>query len=268
MSPIGSNTGSGGNGASGTGQTVRDEFDPTAIGAEIKNPEEEAGAKSVAGEYEKTAIGVTQGECIVSLAEKHGHFWKTIWNHEDNYEARSRRKNANVLMPDDRVRIPTPTVKEEDGATEQKHTFKLKNPPSVIRIKIMIAWEPFANEPYKLWLNKEDPPREGKTDAKGIIEEEIPPRQVWALLRVGPEIEQYEHVLQIGWLDPIDTLSGVVARLNNLGYAAGPIVNFGSSNIIPLGLRKSIRQFQVDHGLKPTSAFDQDTKDKLYELGI
>ncbi|MEM7623752.1 MAG: peptidoglycan-binding domain-containing protein, partial [Planctomycetota bacterium] len=64
-------------------------------------------------------------------------------------------------------------------------------------------------------------------------------------------------------------VAGVTARLNNTGYHAGPVFNFGNkSNIIPSKLRGAIKQFQTDHGITPTTVFDQKTKDKLYELGI
>lgn len=257
------------NGAAAGAGSIEEVFDNATVGDDIANEQGAAAAeKSVKGEFEQTAVRAMAGDCVVSLADEHGHFWETIWKHADNHEARTKRKNANVLLPNDTLRIPIPEPKQESVAAEQKHTFKLKNPPSVLRIKVLRVWEPMANEPYKLWLSSDEPPREGKTDAKGVIEEEIPARQMAARLEVGTALELYEYDLQLGWLDPIDTLAGVTARLNNVGYAAGLVLSFGSSNIIPNGMRDAIKLFQTDHGLKPTSVFDAKTRDKLYELGI
>ena len=247
---------------------MRDEIDNSNVDLTITNDLENAAEQSKDGTFEHTAIGVMQGDCIVSLADEYGFWWETIWNHSDNHKVRSTRKNANILRPHDVVRVPAPEPKQEDGATESKHTFKLKTPPSVFRVKILVVWEAFANKPYKLRLNKEDPPIEGTTDAKGVIEVDIPPRQVWAELEVGDDLERYEYVLQMGHLDPIDSTPGVVARLNNVGYAAGPVWSFGTSNIIPSGMRRAVKQFQTDYGRRPTSVFDEKTRDKLHKLGI
>lgn len=197
MTRIVSTSGSaGGAGSSGSaGNTIKDEIDNSAVGSDIKNAEDDGGTQSVEGTFEHTAIDVMQGDCFVSLAAEHGYFWKTLWNHGDNYEVKKVRKNANVLMPGDTIRVPVRTEKQESGATEARHTFKLKNPPSVLRIKVLLIWEAFASEPYKLWLNEEDPPIEGTTDGNGVIEEEIPPETVWAKLEVGSELELYEYVL-------------------------------------------------------------------------
>ena len=74
----------------------------------------------------KTHI-VKQGESVAGIAKKYGFSnWLTIYNHADNAELKQKRPNPNVLYPGDKVVIPEKTVKEESGATEQRHRFRFK----------------------------------------------------------------------------------------------------------------------------------------------
>jgi hypothetical protein len=50
--------------------------------------------------------------------------------------------------------------------------------------------------------------------------------------------------LGIGYLDPLDQVTGIQARLNNLGYYAGDI---GYANDDPQALQLGIEEFEVDH---------------------
>ena len=77
---------------------------------------------------------VKQGDCISSIAQKHGLFWDKVWNHPKNANLQERRKDPNVLSPGDVVFVPDKDEKEESGATEQRHRFKRKGVPEKLRI--------------------------------------------------------------------------------------------------------------------------------------
>ena len=57
------------------------------------------------------------------------------------------------------------------------------------------------------------------TDGDGYVEQEIPAKAERATLKIG----ELELDLRIGHLDPVDTTTGLVARLNNLGYYNGDL---------------------------------------------
>jgi hypothetical protein len=80
---------------------------------------------------------VNSGDCISSVAFNHGFFWETLWNHGDNSELKSKRKDPNILKEGDVVHIPDLTLKEESCATENRHRFKLKGVPAKLKLRLM-----------------------------------------------------------------------------------------------------------------------------------
>src|SRR4051794_29578662 len=49
---------------------------------------------------------VEQGDTIVALAERHGLFARTLWEHPQNAALRDLRARMDVLLPGDEVYIP------------------------------------------------------------------------------------------------------------------------------------------------------------------
>jgi hypothetical protein len=219
------------------------------------------------GEFYYSAHVVSQGECLIRVSAENGYWWETLWNHADNAELKKGRKNPNVLLPEDRIRVPKVRLKTEDGATEQKHKFKCKIEPSILRLRVSVFDEPLANKPYKLEV--EGKLYTGTTNGDGQIEQKVPCRARAGHLVVGEPPEEREYDLQIGDLDPLDTIAGIKERLNNLGYAAGPICDWDYFNNWPVpAFRKALRKFQLNHDLKITGIVDKMTKDALLKTGI
>lgn len=104
---------------------------------------------------------VTSGDCFSSLSFEHGFFWETLWNHGKNAELKSRRKDPNILKEGDVVHIPDLTLKEEQGATEQRHKFKLKGVPAKLKVRVMRA---------KVEKEKQSSPSGGNGSAPGGLE--------------------------------------------------------------------------------------------------
>jgi hypothetical protein len=92
------------------------------------------------------------------------------------------------------------------------------------------------------------------TDSKGRISHRIPTNIDQGTLI----IDEQEIVLKIGELAPIEELTGVQARLNNLGYDCGPPT--GTMNAIT---EEALGRFQVLHGLVATGKVTPDTTAKL-----
>lgn len=162
---------------------------------------------------------VRPGDCLQSIADEHGHFWKTIWDHADNADLRRVRKDPMVIQPGDRLTIPPLEAGNESGGTEQRHRFRRKGVPAVLKIQLLRDGEPRADEPWTLELDGNH--LDGSTDDEGRITLTIPPGARRGLLRVGEGEDETIQAIDLGHLAPHDTVRGVQQRLNNLGFYEG-----------------------------------------------
>jgi hypothetical protein len=197
---------------------------------------------------------VQQGDCISSIASEHGFFWETIWNHPNNAQLKKLRKDPNILFPGDVVFIPDKRLKEVQRPTGHMHRFKLKNAPAKFRLQLFEGEVPRANQAYELTVNGKKFP--GKTDAKGVLNQSIPPDATEGELIIGPQRERY--TLVFGYLNPLSELSGVQARLNNLGYDCG-----AADGQMNEETETALRAFQARFGLKETGVLDGPTREKI-----
>jgi hypothetical protein len=205
------------------------------------------------GEYE-----VDQGECVASIAFEHGHFWETIWNDPANLDLKNARGNPYVLLPGDRLHIPPLQAKVESGSTEQRHRFKRKGVPEKLHIRILDEnGKPLSGVNYSIEVDGHL--TASATDAEGNIVHYIPPNARYGTILL-PKLNR-EIPLSLGWLDPAMELSGVQARLNNLGYDAGEEDGRWDDSV-----REAIWQFQQVNNLPVTGELDEMTRSKLTQL--
>jgi N-acetylmuramoyl-L-alanine amidase len=208
------------------------------------------------GPVGKGAYEVQQGDCIESIAFRNGHFWEYLWDHIDNKELKDTRKNPNTLLPNDKVTIPPLRRRDEKAATDRIHKFKRKGVPSRIHITVKFEGELRANEPYVLRID--DKEFSSTTSASGEIIHPIPPDAVSGELWVGKGGDMQQFSLKLGWIDPITELSGVQARLANLGFFGGePDGEWTDETAVAIG------EFQESQKLKVTSELDEATKKAL-----
>lgn len=198
-----------------------------------------------------------QGDCIESIAEEHGYFWETLWNHENNKELRSARLNPNVLCQDDVVFIPEKREKIEMCASEKRHRFRRKGVPSILRIVLKNEQDkPRANVAYTLEVD--GTLFSGETDSKGQLMQHISPNAKRGKLTTGIGEEAEEQEFQLGYLDPISEFTGVQERLNNLGFDCGEI-----DGVIGPQTQEAIGAFQQEYKLEPTGKLDNATRQEL-----
>lgn len=202
-----------------------------------------------------TTVTVRQGDCIASIADTHGFFPDTIWDHTENRELKELRKNPNVLAPGDRVHIPDLTERKERIATEKKHSFRRKGVPEVLRVQFLIEGEPRADQSCCVKIGPKD--IETMTDQDGWLEVPIPPGAAKAVVKFETG-GRYE--LDLGGMDPVTTIEGVQKRLQNLEIYHGPVDGKASGE-----LSKAIELFQRVHDLDPTGTMDTDTQTVLEE---
>jgi len=199
---------------------------------------------------------VKQGDSVISLSERHGHFAVTIWDDPANAELKAERDNMNALLPGDVVVIPDKRPKGVSKPATQRHKFRRKGVPAQLRLQIFDVETPRASQDYTLVVD--GAVIKGTTDARGVLEEWIDPGARRGKITIGPD--KYLIELTFGHLDPHDELPGIQKRLNNLGFDCGEPT--GQMNDKTQG---ALRAFQARFGLPITGEPDQATIDKLTE---
>lgn len=200
---------------------------------------------------------VTQGECLASIAAMYGFDVDTIWDFAGNSTLRQDRESPNLLLPGDEVQLPEKQLKEESGATEKHHRFRVKGVPATLRIRVQRNGQPISNAAWKAQLGGKW--QEGKTDGEGMLKLRLSPLCDAGLLRME---DGTEFRLLLRELDPLETISGVQGRLNNLGYAAGPI-----TGVVDPITEDAVKAFQTDNPpLEANGVIDSKTRDKLKEI--
>jgi len=184
---------------------------------------------------------VQQGDCVESIAAQFGLAWEQVWNHPDNVELRKHR-DPNVLLPGDFLSIPERILRWESCVTDREHSFVLKGRSSKLVLVLKDFDKPRASEKYV--LSVDGLLVSGTTDQNGRLEALIEPGARTGRLLVGPSSALEEYTLQLGHIDPIQEVTGIEARLRNLGY-------------------RSLAEFQKKYRLDVTGQPDEPTLKKL-----
>ncbi|MFO0556067.1 MAG: peptidoglycan-binding protein [Polyangiaceae bacterium] len=209
---------------------------------------------------------VRQGECLASIADRYGFAdWRRVYDHPSNTELRQARPDPHVLFPGDVVEIPDHETTWVSCATERTHEFVVRKPRVFFRLRLKYDTdEPIAGKSYRLELG--DTVFEGKTAGDGLIEHPVPvhvERGLLELWLVGspPDPPSMTLPVKLGHLDPVDTPSGVLARLANLGFYSG-----APSDELDEDAESALAAFQEKHGIEVTGQPCDATRKKLRSL--
>lgn len=212
-----------------------------------------------------TTHKVEQGDTLVGIAHQYGfRNWEVIWSHAQNQQLRSQRDDPQVLSPGDEVFIPEKQPKEFRCETRKRHTFKVRSLKALVRQVLEDEdGKPYAGKEFKLVVDGQT--YLGKTDSKGLVEQEVPAGAKQATLTLWPDDDDpgatMTWTLQLGHLDPIDSTTGQQARLNNLGYDCGSVDGQTSD-----ALKEALLAFQRDNKLPLTGEADAKTLAKLEQV--
>jgi N-acetylmuramoyl-L-alanine amidase len=165
---------------------------------------------------------VVQGDCLSSIAYRFGFKWQQLWDDPQNARLRELRQDPNILYVGDIVYIPEVTPRVETRPTNQTHRFQIMTELAKVRLRLMYASEPRAGEIWEFLVGGRSV-HYGTIDDQGFLEFTIPPNAEGGILRVGDAEEAEEYQIQLGHLDPIDTIEGIQERLLNLGFIVGAI---------------------------------------------
>jgi hypothetical protein len=190
---------------------------------------------------------VEQGEFLALIARNYGFArLETIWNHENNADLRTLRENPNILLPGDQVFIPDKTGKRVEIKTAQSTKFQVIVDKLLLRL---VLEEQFGGplSGAECEVRVDGSVRKSTTDDKGVLEATVPAtvQDIEVIIKEkGAPLEGVSIPVRVGHLDPVAEPTGQAARLNNLGYFAGPI------EAIDAGLLASaVEEFQCDNGL-------------------
>lgn len=209
---------------------------------------------------------VVAGECLITIARQYGFpDWRTIYDHARNASFRKLRPNPNVIAPGDEVFIPPVTHRSATAPTGQVHKFVVAFPKAFLCLKLLESFGgKVVDAHFLLKVEGEAKPHKGRIGQDGLLSVAIPALATQAYLTLihadsGEIMDQYE--LKIGALDPVETLSGVQARLRRMGYNCGP-----SDGILGPQTDRALRTFQRKHRLPISGEADSATQSKLNEL--
>ena len=200
---------------------------------------------------------VRQGDCLVSIAWRHGHAPDTIWDHPGNRTVKEAREPT-VLMPGDRLHIPEIEPRAESCSTERRHSFRRKGARPKLSVRFIFRGEPRADQPYRVNIPGQEIAR-GNLDGDGRLEEVLPFAARRVTVIVGESGFEETYAFDVGGLDPVTEVSGLQERLLNLGY---PCSQEGE---LDDGTRAALEQFQRDRGLEATGESDDDTRRALLD---
>jgi N-acetylmuramoyl-L-alanine amidase len=198
---------------------------------------------------------VKRGECLSSIAAAYGFAdYRRVYEHADNAAFRKRRPNPHVLSPGDELFIPEAKTKNLFLQTGKRHAIVVRRPKKTVRVRLQDSnGVPLAQFSYELEVGGSTV--SGQTNSDGCLEAEIPAEVQTGMLVLGGT----RMTLQIGFLNPLSDcndggVSGVQARLANLGYQPGPVDGVLGSRTL-----QAVSAFQRDHSLEETGEVDAPT---------
>lgn len=187
---------------------------------------------------------IRNGDHVVRLAYMGGHSSVDgVWQHSNNAELREARPDPGVLAEGDVVHVPDAPPRSFDRlATRRKHRLVVELPQAKLRVVLQRSGGvAYAGVMCRISVDGEQ--HRVTTDAHGCLEFEIGPQTRTVDLVFADEFVQ----LAVAHLQPVDTVVGVHARLENLGYRPGALD--GNTPVDRVAWRGAVEEFQCDHGL-------------------
>jgi N-acetylmuramoyl-L-alanine amidase len=202
---------------------------------------------------------VKPGETLLGLAAANGlESWKDILDRPENAELKKKRADPGILKAGDRVFIPNREMRHEASAVDAKHSFKVSRPKAWLRLAVKdAAGEALAGKKYELAVA--GTAVSGKLTVDGVIEQAVPVDTNEGKLTVWmDETATQVWDLKIGHMDPAGEVSGIQARLNNLGFDCGE-----PDGVLDDDTKSAVRAFQGLTGLEATGEIDDACRGKL-----
>lgn len=209
---------------------------------------------------------VQQGDTLLRIAKAHGlSNAAEIYDHPENDAFRTLRPNPDLIYPGDEIVLPAKNENPFNAAMDVEHEFVVSQPAELCKFTLLDE----DDEPY---VGKRAVLRVGDQSVEQILGED---GQIGISLQgldeTTGEIELYVHedldeeplkfTVSLAYMDPVDTLSGVQARCNNLGFDCGVV-----DGVMGRKTREGISGFQSEYGLSVDGVPGPQTQQRLAEV--
>jgi N-acetylmuramoyl-L-alanine amidase len=207
-------------------------------------------------------VEAKKGDCVISIASAAGFAdWHTVYDAPENADLREQRPDPHILVEGDKVFVPD--IKPMEITLKAGHTYLIKTKSLWALVQLNLndpAGNPYAGKKWELRVSGKV--FSGTTDDKGGLKQKVDPgAKEGDLTLYLDDKKKLEWTIDIGGLDPIDTISGVQCRLNNLGYNTGA----DAMGTLGPGTTHALRDFQNDNDLPVTGEITDETRKKIRE---
>ena len=209
---------------------------------------------------------VAQGETLLRIAKQYGYQTsKALYNHPSNAEFKALRPDPNLIYPGDKITIPPKKEKFIPLRTNSINSFVVQNEKEYFRLQIIHEdGDDITGKRIVITIGSQT--IDTVLPSNGLIEVELTENdsltgQVDLYLKEDQSSPSESFTAQVGHLDPIDTLSGVQARCNLLGFDCGTVDGINGSKT-----KAGVRDFQYEHDLEVDGIAGAKTKAKLQQV--
>lgn len=198
---------------------------------------------------------IRQGDYLAKLAYKFGFDADKVWNDPANAQLRQRgqlSQDPNMLYPTDMLYIPDPIVPPVMQSLTTGTTNTFTSDPPTMPVTIQFSDPALASQAYTVQELEE---LSGlTTDANGTATFSVPVTLETVTISFTDSGELFSY--NLGCLDPVDKLSGIYQRLQNLGYIDVDI-DFDGSNLELI--RTALRAFSATQPGAPPAPAEAST---------
>ncbi len=203
---------------------------------------------------------VKQGETLTRVAKQYGLTCEDLSAHSGNSALCELRSDTNILLPGDTVEIPEKETPTLSLIQNTRNIFIFVEDPELFIFKLQDV------EGQRVDIHKATLAIADKTIDATIVGDQIscllPPNagndatlNIW----LNEQEEPDETIpVSLGYLDPVNTLSGVQGRCNALGYECGVV-----DGLMGAKTRKGVRGFQTANDLVVDGDPGPNTQTKL-----
>jgi len=204
---------------------------------------------------------VRRGECLTSIAYAHGFALRAL--QEANQELIEKRQRGATLLEGDVVQLPARNVRRLAAQPGQRLRVKRRGVPETFRPRFLdFQGRPRAGLSFIAHVRTSTgdplPDHAGTTDGGGYAVTPVPPDATSVEVTFTEELFAERHAFALGLLPPIDTVAGLMARLNALGYGCGE-----PESAMTDRARSALARFREGEGLSPERGFDSQAQSAL-----